>query len=101
MSAYVIVDIHVNDPEGYEEVRRLTPATVAAFGGRYLARGGRTESLEGDWRPERLVILEFESIERAREWLESPEYQPIKAARHRCARTRMVVIEGLPPGYLP
>lgn len=101
MSAYVIVDIHITDPEGYEEYKKLTPPTVAAYGGRYLARGGRTECLEGDWRPERLVILEFESIERAREWLDSPEYRPIKAGRHRCARTNMIVVEGLPPGFLP
>lgn len=101
MSAYVIVDIEVIDPEGYEEVKALTPATVAAYGGRYLARGGRTETLEGDWTPRRLVILEFESVERAHEWLDSPEYSPIKAVRHRCARTNMVVIESLPPGFSP
>ncbi len=101
MSAYVIVDIRVIDPEGYEEAIRLTPAAVAAYGGRYLARGGRVEVLEGDWAPERLVILEFESIERAREWLDSPEYRPVKAVRHRCARTNMVVIESLPPGFSP
>ena len=100
MSAYVIVDIHITDPRGYEEAKKLTPATVAAYGGRYLARGGRTECLEGDWTPERLVILEFESIERAREWLDSPEYQPIRAVRHRCAQTNMVVVESLPPGFL-
>jgi len=66
MSAYVIVDIHISDPEGYEEYKELAPAAVAAYGDRYLARGGRTEHLEGDWIPERLVILEFESVERAK-----------------------------------
>lgn len=95
MSAYVVVDIDVRDPEKYEEAKRLTPATVAAFGGRYLARGGQTERLEGSWSPQRLVILEFESIERAKEWLESPEYQPVRAIRQRYAETNMVVTEGV------
>ena len=72
----------------------LSPRTVAAYGGRFLARAGRTEKLEGDWLPTRLVILEFESIERAKEWLDSPEYAPVKALRHKAARTNMVVIEG-------
>lgn len=101
MSAYVIVDIHITDPQGYEEYKKLTPPTVAAYGGRYLARGGRAERLEGDWTPERLVILEFESVERAREWLNSPEYSPIKATRHLCAKTNMIVVEGLSSGMDP
>lgn len=95
MSTYVIVDIDVREAEHYEEAKRLTPATVAAYGGKYLARGGRTETLEGSWAPQRLVILEFESIERAKEWWESPEYQPVRAIRQRYADTNMVVTEGV------
>ncbi len=95
MSAYVVVDIEVTDPEGYQEYVKLAPATVAQYGGRYLARGGRTEVLEGEWQPKRLVILEFESIEQAKAWLHSPEYAPARALRHRYARTNMVVIEGV------
>jgi uncharacterized protein (DUF1330 family) len=68
---------------------------VAAYGGKYLARGGRTEVLEGNWVPKRLVILEFESVEKAVTWLESPEYQPARQVRHRTATTNMVVIEGV------
>ncbi|MGH2522967.1 MAG: DUF1330 domain-containing protein, partial [Anaerolineales bacterium] len=64
MSAYVIVDIDVRDAARYEEYKQLAPPTVAAYGGRYLARGGKAEVLEGVWTPKRLVILEFESVER-------------------------------------
>lgn len=95
MSAYVIVDIAVTDPAVYEEYKQLAPAAVAACGGKYLARGGRTETLEGDWSPSRLVILEFESVEKARAWLDSDAYAGAKSLRHRAARTNMVVIEGL------
>ncbi|MBL8057907.1 MAG: DUF1330 domain-containing protein [Anaerolineales bacterium] len=97
MTAYVIVDIEVTDPAVYEDYKRLAPAGVAAYGGRYIARGGRTETLEGEWRPNRLVILEFESVERAKAWLDSPEYGPAKQLRHQAARSKMVVIEGLAP----
>ncbi|HEY5984332.1 MAG TPA: DUF1330 domain-containing protein [Anaerolineales bacterium] len=94
MSAYVISDIQVLDAAAYPEYVALSPATVAAYGGRFVARGGHTEKLEGDWLPTRLVILEFESVERAKQWLNSPEYAPVKALRHKAARTNMVVIEG-------
>jgi uncharacterized protein (DUF1330 family) len=95
MSAYVIVDIEVIDPEGYKEYIKLAPGTVALFDGRYLARGGRNETLEGDWQARRLVILEFPSMERAREWLDSPEYAPARALRHQYAKTNMVAVESV------
>ncbi|PWH13932.1 MAG: DUF1330 domain-containing protein [Anaerolineae bacterium] len=95
MTAYVIVDITVTDPEGYAEYKQLAPAAVALYGGKYLARGGQTETLEGDWQPQRLVILEFPSIEQAKAWLHSPEYAPARALRHRYAQSNMVVIEGV------
>jgi uncharacterized protein (DUF1330 family) len=94
MPAYVIVDINVTNPAAYDEYKKLAPPTVAAYGGKYLARGGRTETLEGEWLPNRLVILEFESVDRARQWLDSPEYSAIKQLRHQAAKTNMVVIEG-------
>jgi uncharacterized protein (DUF1330 family) len=96
MSAYVIVNIQVNDPAVYEEYKKLAPATIASYGGRYLARGGKVEILEGSWQPNRLVILEFESMARAREWLDSPEYTPVKRLRHGSANSDMVVVEGVP-----
>lgn len=95
MSAYVIVDINVLNPEEYQEYIKLAPATVEMYGGKYLARAGRTEVLEGTWTPNRLVILEFESLEKAKAWLGSPEYHPARQMRHRTARTNMVVIEGV------
>jgi uncharacterized protein (DUF1330 family) len=95
MSAYVIVDIEVTDAEGYEEYKKLAAPTVAQFGGKYLARGGATEVLEGEWQPKRLVILEFENIERAKAWLNSEEYRPARALRHRYARSNMVVVAGV------
>ena len=66
MAAYVIVEIEVSDPVGYEEYRKLAGAAVAVQGGKFLVRGGKIEALEGDWRPERLVVLEFPSVERAK-----------------------------------
>lgn len=95
MSAYVIVDIDVKDPEGYARYRDLAPASIAQYGGKYLARGGKTEVLEGNWQPRRLVILEFESVERAKAWLHSPEYADARKLRHQYANSNMVVIEGV------
>jgi uncharacterized protein (DUF1330 family) len=95
MSAYVLVDIQVTDPVGYEEYKKLAPPAVALYGGKYVARGGKTETLEGNWSPTRLVILEFESAERAKAWLNSPEYREARQMRHRVAKTNMVVIEGV------
>ena len=94
MSAYVIVNVDTSSPEEYEEYKELAQRTVAAFGGRYLARGGRMQTLEGDWTPTRLVLLEFGSFERALEWWSSPEYAPAKALRQRLSKTDMVVVDG-------
>lgn len=94
MSAYVVVNIHITDPQGYEEYRRLASPTVTLYGGRYLVRGGRVEVLEGDWRPARYVILEFPNLERARDWWDSPEYRPLRAIRQRTAESSMIVVEG-------
>lgn len=95
MTAYVIVDIKVNDPVRYEEYKRLAAPTVEMYGGRYIARGGRTEVLEGDWSPSRLVILEFDTIEQAKNWLNSPVYGEAKQIRHSTAVSNMVVVEGV------
>lgn len=95
MTAYVIVDIEVTDPAGYDDYKKLAPAAVALYGGKYLARGGSNEALEGAWQPNRLVILEFSSVEQAKAWLNSPEYAPARALRHQYAKTNMVVVEGV------
>ncbi|MBE0681230.1 MAG: DUF1330 domain-containing protein [Anaerolineales bacterium] len=95
MTAYVIMDIEVTDPEGYKEYIKLAPDTVKLYGGKYIARGGRNETLEGDWQVKRLVILEFPSLEQAKNWLNSSEYAPARKLRHRYAQTKMVVVEGV------
>lgn len=95
MSAYVIVDIDVTDPVGYSDYKELAPAAVALYGGKYIARGGKSETLEGDWAVNRLVILEFPTLEQARAWLNSPEYAPARALRHKYASSKMVVVEGI------
>jgi len=95
MTAYVIVDIHVTDSVRYEDYKRLAAPTVEYFGGKYIARGGKTETLEGDWSPMRLVILQFENSEQAKKWLNSAEYSEARALRHQTATSQMVVIEGV------
>jgi len=93
--AIVIADVEITDPAGFEEYRARVPATIAAYGGRYLVRGGATEVKEGDWSPRRLIVLEFPSLARAREWYASPEYAPLIALRARSARTRLVFADGV------
>jgi uncharacterized protein (DUF1330 family) len=95
MTAYVIVDISVTDPIRYEEYKKLAPPAVELYGGKYVARGGKSETLEGDWSPSRLVILQFENIEQAKKWLNSPEYSGARKLRHETATSNMVVIEGV------
>jgi len=95
MPAYVIVEIDILDPAGYEQYKNLAGPTVEKYGGKYIVRGGTTEVLEGDWQPKRIVVLEFESVERAREWLNCEEYREPRKMRHRTARTNMILVEGL------
>ncbi|HEX8228198.1 MAG TPA: DUF1330 domain-containing protein [Chloroflexia bacterium] len=95
MAAYVIVEVDVTDPEGYEEYKTPAAATVIASGGRYLVRGGKTEVLEGDWQPTRLVVLQFDSIEQAKAWYNSEEYEPLKGIRQRTTNSRMILVEGV------
>jgi len=95
MAGYVIFDIEVRDPAGYEEYRRLGAPTVADWGGRFLVRGGEAAALEGGWQPHRIVVLEFDDAARARAWYESPAYAAARAIRARTARSRGVLAEGL------
>jgi uncharacterized protein (DUF1330 family) len=95
MAAYIIVEIDVHDATMYEEYKRLAPPSIATYGGRYIVRGGKTATLEGDWDPKRIVILEFPDLERACAWQASPEYAPARAIRERCANARMIAVEGL------
>ena len=94
MPAYVIVEIKVEDAAAYEEYKELTPASIAAYGGRFVVRGGVTETLEGDWQPQRIVVLEFIDVETAKKWWASEEYATAKAIRQKAAKTKMLVVEG-------
>ena len=95
MAAYVIAEIEVTDPEGYEEYRRLAAATIEKHAGRYLVRGGAAELLEEGDAPQRLVVVQFPSAAQARTWFESPEYREARAIRRRTARSRLVLAEGI------
>ena len=95
MAVYAVVNIRIIDSDRYAEYIEHAPTTIVHYGGKYLARGGKVEVLEGEWTPQRLVILEFESMERFNEWYNSPEYAPLKQVRVEAATTDFVVVEGL------
>ncbi len=95
MPAYVIADLTVTDPRTYARYVEAVPATIAACGGRYVVRGGKTETLDGEWRPERLVVVEFDNLERARAWWNSDEYRGPMALRRNSAESRIILVEGV------
>ena len=94
MPAYFIADLDVTDPAGFEEYRQLVPGTIQKYGGRYLVRGGAVETLEGDWQPQRVVVLEFPSLEQARRWYNSEDYRAPKALRYKTGITSLILVEG-------
>jgi uncharacterized protein (DUF1330 family) len=94
MAAYVIADVEVTDAERYADYRAQVSATLEPFGGRFLVRGGASERLEGDWLPARLVIIEFPSVDAARRWYDSPEYQAILGIRLDAATARLIIVDG-------
>ena len=95
MPAYVIALVEILQPERYPEYKEIASRAVAAFGGRYIARGGAVECLEGEWTPRRTVILEFPSMERARQWWNSEHYREGKALRQAIARSTLVLVDGV------
>jgi uncharacterized protein (DUF1330 family) len=95
MSAYIVVDLDVLDNEKFDVYRQQVPATIEKYGGRYIVRGGKVETLEGNWRPKRFVVLEFPSAERAKAWWESVEYAEPKALRQACAASNLILVEGV------
>ena len=88
------VEVAIHNADAYEEYKKLTPAAVAAYGGKFIVRGAQTESLEGDWSPQRMVILQFESVDRAKEWWASEQYGVAKKIRQAAAFTKMLVVDG-------
>jgi uncharacterized protein (DUF1330 family) len=95
MAGYIIVEIDITDPVGYEEYKKSAGATVEKYGGKYIVRGGAAETLEGDWNPKRIVILQFKDVARAKEWLNCEEYREPRKMRHRTAKSKMIVVEGV------
>jgi len=94
MAAYFIVNVDVRNAAGFEPYKQAAPATIAQYGGRYLVRGGKHETLEGTWHPTRLVVLEFPSMEAAKRWYASEEYRKIKPLRLQHAVGDLVLVEG-------
>ncbi len=95
MAAYAIVEVNVTDPQLFAEYAKGVPATIAAYGGKYIVRGGAVETKEGGWTPKRVVVLEFPSMERARSWYDSPEYKPLLAMRLKAANATLILVEGV------
>ena len=93
--AYMIVTVDVTDPDQYRQYTDRSPAAIGKFGGRFLARGGRTITLEGETESRRVVVVEFPSLERAEQCYNSPEYQEAKSHREGAAQARFIVVEGV------
>ena len=94
MAAYIIARIRVTDPTQYEEYKKLSPGAAAAFGGEFIVRGGETETLEGAEETRRLVVVRFDSMEKARAFYQSEQYQTAKAAREGAAEAQFVLVDG-------
>jgi len=94
VKGYVIAEVEVQNKEAFEEYRKLVPATLEPYGGRFVIRGGKVETMEGDWTPKRIVVLEFPDFERAREWWASEAYAEPKRMRQRAAKTNLILVEG-------
>jgi uncharacterized protein (DUF1330 family) len=95
MPAYVIIDVEVHDPVVYEEYKKRGAPTILAYGGTPRVRGGKVEVWEGDWQPKRVILLEFKTLEDARRWWDSPEYNAAKKLRHKAAKGNVICVEGL------
>lgn len=95
MAAYVVVQVDVTDPVRYEDYRKMVPASLEKYGGRFLVRGGRTHTMEGGWAPKRFVLVEFPSAEQAKAWWASPEYAEAKALRQATSDSQLIIAEGV------
>ncbi len=95
MAAYLIVQVEITDPDTFEEYKKQVPATLAAYGGEYIVRGGEIDVLEGEWPIPRLVIIRFSSMEQARKWYRSPEYEGPHKLREASARANIVLVDGV------
>jgi len=94
-AGYMIGNITITDPETFAEYGKRVPETVAAFGGTYVVRGGTPERIEGDYEPKRIVVLQFESVEKAKEWYNSEMYAPLKEMRMKASSGDLYFVEGV------
>jgi uncharacterized protein (DUF1330 family) len=95
MPAYIVAEVNVTNPAGYEPYPPLASASVARFGGRFVVRGGKADLLEGEPAPERVVVIEFPNADAARRWYFSPEYQQALKIRQANSTGRLVLVEGV------
>ena len=95
MAGYVIINNEVTDEAKYAEFREQVATTIEAHGGRYLVRGGATEVMDGDWSPDRIVVVEFDSVDQARAWLTSSEYAEARKIRMKAASASVIIVEGV------
>jgi uncharacterized protein (DUF1330 family) len=94
MAAYVFAEMEVTDPATYEDYRKQVLAVVTKYGGKFIVRGGRVEPKEGGWQPQRMVALEFPSMEQALKWYDSPEYAPLIKLRQKASKGKLIIVEG-------
>jgi uncharacterized protein (DUF1330 family) len=97
MAAYVISEVDVRDPQGFEAYRTMAAPTIARYGGRYLVRGGRAALAEGGPEPNNIIVVEFPSMARLREWYASPEYAEALKVRQTALDRRLIFVEGVAP----
>lgn len=95
MAGFVIIDVEITDAERYGDFMEEVTATVEAYGGKFVVRGGTFDVIEGDWTPNRLAVLEFATVEDSRAWLDSPEYNALNEIRTSSSNINMVVVEGV------
>jgi uncharacterized protein (DUF1330 family) len=91
----VLAEIEITNPEGYKEYTTHVPATIARYGGRFVVRGGKAQVLEGEWPERRRVLIEFPTVDAARKWFDSPEYEKPKAMRQANSKGRLLLLEGV------
>lgn len=94
--AYLIVEVETTDPELMAKYREGTPAAIARHGGRFIVRGGACQTMEGDWTPQRVVVIEFPSVQKAKDFYACPHYKPLLDMRLKAGRSRMILAEGVP-----
>jgi len=95
MAAYVLIDLEVTDPEAFKDYGKIAGPALKQYGGKLLAGAGTSQTLDGDWNPRQLSIGEFESVEQALRWYNSPEYAPAKELRLKAAKSRAIVVQGV------